>query len=218
MKTFANCNILRKMIFVWRQVGVCTWFQEGGGGLSFAHVLILISHSLYIFRSLQRKISVKPAVQCQAQSFILTWAPCYIQSARSVWWTSVAGNTSHIAPFCRGYSHCFSSVVQREALARWLVWNSRWISLWNRNISLSGGRRQEQRWWVHLFLYLQLYYCVTPVVFSVGEWKSVRILLSVLVLVYMRKLFLQCALHPLQRHWGFNWQSDSQIILTHLQK
>jgi hypothetical protein len=104
MRASANCNVLRKVVLVWRQVGVCTWFQEGCGGVvaSVAHVLILISHSLYIFRSLRRKISVKPAVKCHAQYFISTWAPCYTQSAQSVWCTSVAWNTSHITLFWSG--------------------------------------------------------------------------------------------------------------------
>ena len=100
IRTSANCNILRKVIVVQRQVGICTSFEGvgGGDGANFAHVLILICYSLYIFRSLRSKISVKPAVKCQAQSFISTWVPCYTQSARSdcAPQSPVTLHTSHI--------------------------------------------------------------------------------------------------------------------------
>ena len=46
--------------------------------------------------------------------------------------------------------------------------------------------------------------CVTPVVFTVGEWKVYIFCLSVLVLLYMRNFFLQFALHSLHIHWGIN--------------
>jgi hypothetical protein len=45
---------------------------------------------------------------------------------------------------------------------------------------------------------------VTPVVITVGERKVYVFCLSVLVLLYMCKLFLQCALLPLQIKCGIN--------------
>jgi len=107
--TSANYNILLKMEHVRRQVFFRTWCAEGGGVASFVHALILIWRWLYSFRSLRRKISVKPAVKCQAQSVISNWVPCYNHSSCSVWDTSVACNTSHITHFGRRYSHCLSS-------------------------------------------------------------------------------------------------------------
>ena len=103
-----------KLYFLkWNLCGVKLAFEpdvKGGGGVaSFAHALILIWRSLYIFRILRRKISVKTAVKCQTQSVISTWMPCYNQSFCSVWDTSVACNTSHITHFVRRYSHCLPS-------------------------------------------------------------------------------------------------------------
>jgi hypothetical protein len=54
---------------------------------------------------------------------------------------------------------------------------------------------------------------VISTVFTVGERKSLVILFICIVLLYMRKLFLQCLHHPFYIYWGVNRQSDSHNLL-----
>jgi hypothetical protein len=59
---------------------------------------------------------------------------------------------------------------------------------------------------------------VRPVVFTVGERKSLRILFMCVGTAVYVLTFLQCALHPLYINWGINWQSVSDSLLANLHK